>query len=346
MKSGIKAIIDNEFPIEERVAENFYNKKRVLEKEITKLVKESIENTGNKLEGLEYSFKGAKSVIDKIKRERANTDDIFKTDEDILNEFSDLFRYTEICKHDEIINVTKKTISEMKKNGFVLSKVKNYYNKPFKATGYMGMHLNFISPMGEIIELQVHSEESFKAKQEGHILYEKIRSVSTPIEEKEKLKEEVLKIHTSVKKPKGYKSFKDYFINNELKKQIQEERKRNFEVKLKTQEADKYNSKISIFAVYKEGKKIGSGFEAKLSDESALQFYQDEKNADILCVTNKGELTAEKKVAKILDKDFSIQNIQSFVDNWEEKHTQYMQNLEKDERKEERIDVKEVINER
>ena len=41
------------------------------------------------------------------------------------------------------------------------------------------MHLNFISPYGQEIELQVHSKSSFDAKQEGHTLYERIRKMST-----------------------------------------------------------------------------------------------------------------------------------------------------------------------
>lgn len=93
----------------------------------------------------------ASSVEDKLLRSEAahSKDGRSFFPKDSLLQFKDAIRYTEICDHDNITQITKRTIDAMEKQGYALSGVKNYFSHPYPDTGYKGMHLNFISPYGQ-----------------------------------------------------------------------------------------------------------------------------------------------------------------------------------------------------
>ena len=190
--SGGKAAANRIIPgFDDRLNEE-YEKTRMLEPLITADIRKVTSQLGTGLTGVEFSVKTGTSIADKLERAKQYADEARakiaflggktagKFDPHAeLAKMKDVIRYTEICPHDDIISTTKRTIEEMKKQGYELSGVKNYYANPFTGTGYMGVHLNFISPYGNEFELQVHSKESFDVKQKGHDLYEKIRAVGT-----------------------------------------------------------------------------------------------------------------------------------------------------------------------
>ena len=211
-KSGTMAMVNHTFTSEQLNDKLFYeyNKIRVIEPLITSAINSVADNLETEFSGLEYSVKTAPSVEDKLLRaEKRDTSGRFSPKRELAN-FKDMIRYTEICNHRDIASVTKDTIEFMKEQGYTLSGTKNYYTHPFGATGYKGIHLNFISPYGQEIELQVHSKESFDAKQKGHELYEKIRAVSTLKRDKEAMKEEIKRIHGIVKNPPNIEAIHDY----------------------------------------------------------------------------------------------------------------------------------------
>ena len=164
-KSGTMAMVNHTFTSEQLNDKLFYeyNKIRVIEPLITSAINNVADNLETEFSGLEYSVKTAPSVEDKLLRaEKRDTSGRFSPKRELAN-FKDMIRYTEICNHRDIASVTKDTIEFMKEQGYTLSGTKNYYTHPFGATGYKGIHLNFISPYGQEIELQVHSKESFDA---------------------------------------------------------------------------------------------------------------------------------------------------------------------------------------
>ena len=250
-----------------------YSKVRLTEPLVTTDVKAVTESLGTSLEGLEYAVKTASSVKDKLDRKLKDWDieKPFSPAREI-QEMPDVIRYTEICQHKDIIPVTNKTIEEMQKKGYVLSGLTNFYARPFKRTGYMGMHLRFISPGGSPVELQVHSPESFAAKQEGHALYEKIRSVSTPEQEKERLSVMIRKVHGRVERPEGYKTLKSFAMQPREIRRIMEERKYEVDVDLQTK---KDFPGVLVYTVSVKAEPVIHGCEMHFSDGSMWSYRND-----------------------------------------------------------------------
>lgn len=287
--SATKSLINNTFKeYDSSSLQEEYTKKRVIEPLITKDLALLSNKLGTSWCGLEYSVKTASSIEDKIKRVQKSDPD--RTPEEIIVNLKDIIRYTQICEHEKIFDVAKDTINILQENGYSLLGLTNYYEKPFPSTGYKGLHLNILSPYGQEFELQIHSEESFKAKDIGHELYEKIRSVSTPIEEKERLKPEIFKIHSQIPNPPGYKDLHTQTFAKPLK--------RNLDVEISSIE-DKSLKTKNIFYIVKDDSQnvLVSGFENYHSDGSILtgkQFAGEDKVTTV-SFTNKGEYITEDK---------------------------------------------------
>lgn len=253
-----------------------YNKIRVIEPLITSAIKNTTNNLKTSLDGIEFSVKTASSVEDKLLRDEAvclNKGRSFSP-KNSLHQFKDIVRYTEICNHDDIAQITKRTIDSMEKQGYVLSGVKNYFSHPYPDTGYKGMHLNFISPYGQEIELQVHSKNSFDAKQEGHTLYEQIRKISTLKKDVIRLSEEMRQLHKGVKNPPGIDEIQDYAMPYLEKKEILEEGRRNTSVVYEN-EYTKSGAEAVCFAVYYKNNKtpILEGYENQYPDNSVKHYH-------------------------------------------------------------------------
>lgn len=266
-----------------------YDKIRFLEPLITHDLNNVVEENGTKLDGLQYSVKTASSITDKMER-ITNTKQGKMTPKEALEKMTDLIRYTQICEHNDIFTVARQTIEALTSKGYMLSKVQNYYETPYKTTGYKGLHLNFISPQGQVFELQIHSEESFAAKQKGHELYEVIRAVSTPIEKKNELRPEIFRIHNTVPNPPGYNTLHNFMATKE---EIKTFITSISEVEAKITRTDD----ITIFSLMQNEKVLTEGLEIELSDRSAIVMRSiQEKDAHYMDITQEGTCSKEEKI--------------------------------------------------
>ncbi len=217
---------------------------------------------------------------------------------------NDLIRYTQICNHNDIFPVAKNTIDMMEEKGYKLCAVNNYYIHNYPRTGYKGLHMNFITPTGQTIEMQVHSEESFAIKQQGHELYEKIRAVSTPLAEKEKLEPQLVSLHGQVIDPPGYETIKDYQIPAEEKQALIEERQAQTTVYVEHNEQPDFD--CLRYSIMIDEAPVLDGFEIHQSDGSVAEAEKYNDQTYYATYTNEGEKTSEKKEDK--DKDIDIFN--------------------------------------
>ena len=338
MISGNKGLVNGEIKDTKNILSNIdvvqeeYDKTRVLEPLITKDLKEMAEELNTSFKGLEFSVKTAESIYDKLEREKSKTDrmnarlarvgkDIGKFDPvEKISEMKDVIRYTEICKHEDIINKTRETMKSLEEKGYIISGCNNYYENPYPQTGYMGIHLNVISPYGKEIELQVHSNESFKAKQEGHELYEKIRAVDTPKQDKEKYEKEIREVHGRIEKPLGYEELKSFDIDD--KEKIIEKLKEKTKIEIEKDENEVVKS--MVYTIERDGQPVLHGFENIQSDGSVFVYRNDLVNneAYIASTTNKGIQTSEHNAEKIIvtAKQALIVGIDT-----EEKHKEWME---------------------
>ena len=328
-KSGTMAMTNHAFTSEQLNNKLFYeyNKIRVIEPLITSAICRVANHLETELSGLEYSVKTASSVEDKLLRaEKRDTSGRFSPKRELAN-FKDMIRYTEICNHKDITSVTKDTVEFMEEQGYTLSGIKNYYTNPFMATGYKGIHLNFISPYGQEIELQVHSKESFDAKQKGHELYEKIRAVSTLKRDKEAMKEEIKRIHGIVKNPPNIEAIHDY-------KMPQKEKEKLLSIG-KEQTLVEYESKITAsnseairFSVYYENQEapILDGYENRYPDNSVKHYHsintEKEHSAIITSVDKTGHEIATHTTAA---HSRELNEIAHIADKTVKKHQEWME---------------------
>lgn len=319
-----------------------YNKIRVIEPLVTSAVKNTTNDLKTSLDGIEFSVKTASSVEDKLLRSeaRSNKSHLFSP-QNTLHQFKDIIRYTEICNHDDITQITKKTIDSMEKQGYVLSGIKNYFSHPFPHTEYKGMHLNFISPYGQEIELQVHSKSSFDAKQEGHTIYEQIRKMSTLKKDVIRLNEKMQQLYKDVKKPPGIDEIQDYAMPYLEKEKILEKGRRNTSVVYKS-EYTKSGAEAVCFAVYYKNNKtpILEGYENQYPDNS-VKHYHINRNlqnefAIITSIDDKGREIASHDSA-IHSK--TLEEVKQAADITITKHAELMEKLYPNVEKEELADL-------
>lgn len=298
-----------------------YNQVRVTEPLITEDIMDVARSLGTSLEGLQYSVKTASSVEDRLARMLSD----WKSDRPFnpvwqMGRITDLIRYTEICRHDDIVDTTRKTIAKMEEKGYALTNLRNFFARPFKNTGYMGVHLTFVSPAGQKLELQVHSPESFEAKQKGHAMYEKIRSVSTMKDEKERLQAMVFAIHQSVRKPMGYEALQKYRMPPREEKELVKTRRKNLRVNIQKSQS---HPGTMVYTVSMKGKPVLHGFECRFSDDSMWSYRNipDRENAMIRSISADG---CDVTSYAALPRRVSLGRAEQMTEEQEAFHAQWM----------------------
>lgn len=314
-----------------------YNKIRVLEPLITSDIKKTISDLKTSISGLEFSVKTASSVEDKLLRKNTylnlNKDNKNKTStfslQNMLSQFKDIIRYTEICNHEDITQITKRTIDSMEKRGYVLSGIKNRFSTPLVDTGYKGMHLNFISPYGQEIELQVHSKESFDAKQNGHVLYEQVRKTSVLKKDAILLNQKMHDLYANIKKPPKIDEIQNYRMPEWKKEQLLEKGRKNTSVVYKNAYT-KSGSEATCFSVYYKSSDVPilEGYENQYPDNSVKHYHIDRSSendfAIITSIDDKGREIASHNTA-IRSK--TLEEVKQIADKTVGKHAEFIKEL-------------------
>jgi hypothetical protein len=171
--SGSAAAKDHVLHGRKSVTQSVYDSARGAEKSITPDMEEIAGELGAEMVGLEFSVKTASSVEDKIRRKVAAGE----TEENVIQGMSDLVRYTQQGRHDQIVVRAARTIKKLQEKGYDIIEVDNKYLNP--DNNYKAVHINAMSPNGQKFELQIHSPESLGVKNKIHPLYEEWRKVST-----------------------------------------------------------------------------------------------------------------------------------------------------------------------
>jgi hypothetical protein len=154
--------------------------------------------------GLENRFKSLESltrkIIDMIK---INLQAIEEIDEKI----NDALRYTLILSVEKYADSYHKTIETLWESGYFVPE-KRIWNAwenigtPFDK-GYRGINITVISSQKQIFELQFHTEESFRLKNETHSIYEEMRDKNISKEREIELVKTMRAKAAEVKRPKG-----------------------------------------------------------------------------------------------------------------------------------------------
>lgn len=191
-------------------AQAAYDKARANEQAISRDMIFIAEKLGLYLHGIPFSVKTASSVADKIERvtEEDAKKGVKRTDEQIVNGFKDLVRYTLVSNHDDIAKNSKKAMHILKKRNYNVFALTNTYND--KSTTYRGLHLFVIDKNKQKFEVQMHSEESIKRWEVSHLLYEEARQVSCEPNRRAQLNAKMKEIYAGLPMPKGIEHIKTY----------------------------------------------------------------------------------------------------------------------------------------
>jgi hypothetical protein len=187
-----------------------YNK--IIEKEppITKDIQRIIEDSGGKMEGLDFRIKTRESFLRKVDADsqtiKAAGSDI--TLAQIAAAMSDVIRYTGIADADNLYDFYSKAMGQIENTEYKIIKVKNTWGDI--ANPYRGVNTVIQSPDGQNFELQFHTPESFKLKQnELHELYEEYRLVTTSATRKRELLKKMFALSAALIEPKDIDKIKN-----------------------------------------------------------------------------------------------------------------------------------------
>ena len=196
---------------------------KINEPVITQNLQSVAKQTGGEMAGLDKRFKTEESLtrkfadrtqpyIRKAERQGRNIDEVRSNR---LSELSinnnDALRYTMTFSPENYVEGYQATVKSLEKQGYKLTQSDNYWmtKGTEKDTGYRGINVTFIAPNGQKFELQFHTPESFKFKNDNHYLYEEARKSSASEERKREIKQQNIKLAEPLEMPKEIDKIKN-----------------------------------------------------------------------------------------------------------------------------------------
>jgi hypothetical protein len=138
---------------------------------------------GGWLEGLEYRLKGEERLKEKIAESLRIAP--AKTPEEVIREVPDAIRYTFCFEPNNYTGGYTDVRERMELNGYRMVYSRNHWRDDPE---YKGINTRWVTPEGQLFEVQFHTLESYHAKQEiTHKSYERIRSQLTDRGERREL---------------------------------------------------------------------------------------------------------------------------------------------------------------
>lgn len=176
-----------------------------IEPEITKFLKDVSNSENSELFGLDYRIKTKESLIRKIISDSKEKAIPIK---ETTNQINDILRYTMINDDESFTYKYFKIIEKMKEKGYNIIRVKNTF---VDGVTYKGINTLVQTKSGDIFELQFHTPESIKVKEDDlHKIYEKQRLLNKNKDKKkwDSLTEEMIQISNTIPIPKNVERIK------------------------------------------------------------------------------------------------------------------------------------------
>jgi hypothetical protein len=178
---------------------SLHERAKVLDKEITPAFTNAVEGSGGQTVGLDFRIKASLDRAEQKLREKAAESGTGA--ENPEQHLHDMLRYTATWTSDRYVEGRDRFIAEMKAKGFEIydHKDKNYWNGEF----YRGDNYVFEHRSGFTFEVQMHTPDSYRAKEGQHRIYEEFRADGTSAERRKQLAEEMRGFWSSVVIPAG-----------------------------------------------------------------------------------------------------------------------------------------------
>jgi len=187
---AIDSLPPNEKNLVEQYAQDVHKKALYAEKNVTDSML-YLEDSNTQLVGLNYKVKSLDSIQEKIARMHQNYG---YNIQDASLDINDSLRYTLLVDSNNYESVVLYKLSTLRKQGYNIKYVNNAWNNPV----YKGLNVTLTSPDGVMVELQFHTEGSYRVKQIlNHDFYEISRNTSMDNNTK-KIATEIQKINQEV----------------------------------------------------------------------------------------------------------------------------------------------------
>ncbi|MEE0060243.1 MAG: hypothetical protein UE295_05385, partial [Acutalibacteraceae bacterium] len=177
------------------------------EQKITSDIKEITKSLGGKNAGLDFRLKTSKSAIRKVKEvisENIGLDKLKDPENMALGEMWDLVRYTAVFTPKELVSKGGEFLNSLKTKGYKIFSIKNTWLDD--KNRYKGINVKIVSPDGQKMELQFHTEKNLAVKEKMHKVYEEYRE-ETSQAKKEKLDKQMGEIGKEYEKVDGITDF-------------------------------------------------------------------------------------------------------------------------------------------
>lgn len=177
------------------LAKSYIEKANAAEPTVTSIL-QSMESDTVKLVGLDFKIKSEESLTRKI---LSDSHDLDITPEEAAAAIGDVLRYTLCTSTDNYVDTVDSTMKKLTSAGMKAVVFKNTWG----GTSYKGINSRFQTPQGVIFELQFHTDESYKTKEEVHVYYEIVRAEDKTQEEKDKAQTAMDELFARVPIPDG-----------------------------------------------------------------------------------------------------------------------------------------------
>ena len=187
------------------VTERAHNRLGDTEREVTGTMQAvEAEVPGARLVGLTFRFKGVERFKEKVSAElRAKPE---RSIDQITSNVPDAVRYTYQFDSDRYTEGYWDVCQQLQKSGYEMDSSRSYWSN----MQYRGINTRWWHPTGELVEVQIHSEESFSAKQLTHEAYERIRSSGPSDLERGELYDFQSEVTSHIPVPTGALAIPDY----------------------------------------------------------------------------------------------------------------------------------------
>lgn len=184
---------------------NAYNREVENEPAITEALKKIAEANKLKMEGIENRIKTKASYLRKInKKTRGSTDP--KIIKEITESANDTIRYTYMGEPEKLVDNFETVSRELRDQGYTLIDINNTWLD--EKNPYNGLNTTFETPNGQKFEIQFHTPESLRVKEEMHKLYEEQRLETTPPQRKVELMQQMADMAEGMQAPAGIEKIK------------------------------------------------------------------------------------------------------------------------------------------
>jgi hypothetical protein len=190
---------------ENLVTEHAVDRVGKAEPEVTRTIKVvEAEVPGARLVGLQYCLKGEERYKEKVAAEVRLKPE--RSIAEILGRVPDAIRYTFECDEDRYVDNYQGICGKLEERGNELLVRRNSWDD----LDYKGVNTRWLTTAGQTFEVQIHTADSFQAKQLTHVAYERLRTGVAKAAERPELESFQQAVTSSIPVPRGVDAITDY----------------------------------------------------------------------------------------------------------------------------------------